>query len=345
MKFIDIAEVRVKAGDGGLGMSHFRRERYVPFGGPDGGNGGRGGNIVLEGSNGLGTLLDFRYNRYHEAEDGGKGGTNNRVGKCASDKVLKVPCGTIVYDADTSEVIGEILENGETLVVALGGKGGIGNALFASSRNQAPLKTIPPEPGERKSLRLELKMIADVGIVGSPNAGKSTLITVISSATPKVADYPFTTLVPNLGVVSHKDCDPFVVADVPGLIPGASEGKGLGYEFLRHVERCRVLLHLVDGSAESFATLKSDFEGIIRELELYNAELLKRPRLTIISKIDSAAQASEDETETPLEQFRAYLKSIHTPWLEVSSATRQGLSAMLDEVVAKLTTTNEGKDS
>ena len=341
MKFIDIADIKVKAGDGGPGMAHFRREKYVPFGGPDGGNGGEGGDVIFLGDEGLSTLLDFRYQRNHEAQDGERGGTNNRVGGRGKPIILKVPCGTLIADIDTGETIGEILHQGHEIVVAKGGRGGIGNAVFASSRNQAPTKIIPPQPGERRSLRLELKMIADVGIFGSPNAGKSTLITVISSATPKVADYPFTTLVPNLGVVSHKDFRPFVVADVPGLIPGASEGRGLGHDFLRHVERTKVLIHLVDGAISPIEALKADYEGILTELRLYDEKLLNRPRLTVISKVDLVQNVDLETGEpidgpTSLDEFRSYLKEKGVPWLEISSAHRKGLSELLDATVETL---------
>jgi GTP-binding protein len=339
MKFIDVTDIKVKAGDGGPGMAHFRREKYVPFGGPDGGNGGDGGNVVFEGDEGLSTLLDFRYQRNHEADDGGRGGTNNRQGARGGDKVLRVPCGTVLMDSELGEVIGEVLYHGHQVLVAKGGKGGIGNSLFATSRNQAPTKTIPPEAGERRNVRLELKMIADIGIIGSPNAGKSTLITVISAATPKVADYPFTTLVPNLGVVSHKDAAPFVVADVPGLIPGASEGKGLGHDFLRHVERTRALIHLVDGSQETFEAIRDDYEGILTELRLYDETLLTRPRMTVISKLDLLFEDDTDsvnEAGEALAQFRGYLKSKGERWFEISSAHRKGLVELLDEVVRLL---------
>jgi GTP-binding protein len=344
MKFIDTAEIQVKAGDGGTGMSHFRREANVAFGGPDGGNGGRGGNIIFEGHEGLHTLLDFRFNRIHEAEPGGKGGTNNRQGKVGEDLVLKVPCGTVVYDSDSGEMIGEVIKHEQQLVVASGGKGGVGNHVFVSSSNQAPTKTIPPAMGERKSIRLELKMLADVGIIGAPNAGKSTLITVISAARPKVADYPFTTLVPNLGVVSHKDADPFVVADVPGLIAGASEGKGLGHEFLRHIERTRVLIHLVDASQETSEAMISDYEGILTELHLYDPELLKRPRLTALTKFYLVIPEGEDEylNEDAIKEFRAYLKAKNVDFMELSSARRLGISNMLDKVVELLDTLKEG---
>ena len=346
MKFIDTAEIKVKAGDGGLGMSHFRREKYVPAGGPDGGNGGNGGDVYLEATEGLSTLLDFRYQRYYEAEAGGKGGTNNRQGKTGETLTLKVRCGTVAYDIESGELIGEVLYEGHRLLVAKGGKGGIGNTLFVNSRNQAPTKTIPPVIGENRSIRLELKMIADVGIIGSPNAGKSTLITVISAARPKVADYPFTTLVPTLGVVSHKEANPFVVADVPGLIPGASQGKGLGHDFLRHIERTCVLIHLIDGSQETAEAMISDYDGILEELALYDGALLQRPRITVISKVDSLA-GEELEENTNLDAligFKNYLKLKKTPFFEISSAFRIGINELLDkliEVLSELKNTGE----
>lgn len=343
MKFIDIAEISVKAGDGGLGMSHFRREKYVPAGGPDGGNGGDGGNVLLEATERLATLLDFRYQRYHQAQSGGKGGTNNRQGKCGEDLVLKVPCGTVAYDCETSEMIGEVLQEGDQITLAQGGRGGLGNMVFVSSRNQAPTRVVAPILGQIRSIRLELKMIADVGIIGSPNAGKSTLITVISSARPKVADYPFTTLVPTLGVVSHKDFPPFVVADVPGLIPGASQGKGLGYEFLRHIERTRILIHLIDGSQDTTEAMISDYEGILEELNQYNKNLLERPRITVISKLDFLGhQEDEGDLENQSNQHEAlngfyqYLKIRKQPYFEISSAFRIGIDKLLDTLIENL---------
>jgi GTPase len=337
VKFVDTAQIKVKAGDGGLAMAHFRREKYIPFGGPDGGNGGRGGNVFLEGHEGMGTLLDFRYNRIHEAENGGKGGTNNRQGGMGEDLILQVPCGTIAIDSDTGLPIGEVLYHGHKLLVANGGRGGLGNHLFASSRNQAPTKIIPPDPGETKNLKLELKVIADIAIIGAPNAGKSTLISVISAATPKVADYPFTTLVPNLGVVSHKDAQPFVVADVPGLIVGASEGKGLGFDFLRHVERAPILVHLVDGSQGDFESMKLEYEGILNELQKYKPELLDRPRITVISKCElvQAEQNTEEENLVlqACEQLEKYFEANQIKFFKISSAARIGLSELLDEVL------------
>lgn len=340
MKFIDIAEIKVKAGDGGAGMSHFRREKYVPFGGPDGGDGGDGGQVFLEGDAGLSTLLDFRYRRIHEALSGKPGGTNNRTGRRGKDCVLRVPCGTLVRDSETNEIIGEVLTDSQRLLVAKGGRGGIGNGGFATSQNQAPTRTIPCSHGERRSLILELKMIADVGIIGAPNAGKSTLVTVISAARPKVADYPFTTLVPSLGVVSHKEAPPFVVADVPGLIPGASQGKGLGHEFLRHIERTRILLHLIDGSQDSADAMIEDFLAILKELSEYRQDLLERPRITVISKIDRAHDSENPEQHTEaLTTFARYLESQQIQHLMISAAERQGISTLLDatiELLAKL---------
>lgn len=341
MKFIDTAEIKVKAGDGGIGISHFRREKYVPAGGPDGGNGGNGGSVFLEAKNGFSTLLDFRYQRFYEAEAGGKGGINNRQGKSGENLSLSVPCGTVALDCETGEIIGEVLYQGDRLLLAKGGKGGIGNTLFANSRNQAPTKTIPPGIGESREIRLELKMIADVGIIGSPNAGKSTLITVISAARPKVADYPFTTLVPTLGVVSHKEFSPFVVADVPGLIPGASQGKGLGHDFLRHIERTSILIHLIDGSQDTSESMISDYNGILEELSLYDKSLLNRPRLTVISKVDSLMNDEEGDdivNQEALNGFRSYLKLKKTSYLEISSAYRVGISELLDKVIEILNT-------
>jgi len=347
MKFIDTAEINVKAGDGGIGMSHFRREKYIPTGGPDGGNGGDGGNVYIEATERLATLLDFRYMRYHQAQAGGKGGTNNRQGKRGDDLVLKVPCGTVAYDADSQDIIGEVLVEGDRLLLAQGGRGGLGNVVFTSSRNQAPTRVVAPILGQIRAVRLELKMIADVGIIGSPNAGKSTLITVISSARPKVADYPFTTLVPTLGVVSYKDFPPFVVADVPGLISGASQGKGLGYDFLRHIERTRVLIHLVDGSQDTTEAMISDYEGILSELGQYNKELLERPRLTVISKLDflGAENVPETDQEDENAAYKGFCKYLHLkkqPYIEISSAFRIGIDKLLAALAAQL---NHQKES
>ena len=266
MQFIDLAEVEVIAGKGGDGIVAFRREKYVPAGGPAGGNGGWGGSVIFQASDRLQTLLDFRYAKILKAEDGKKGGPNNCTGAKGSDRIIEVPCGTIVTNVDTGEFVGDLTTDGETLCVAKGGKGGLGNKHFLSNSNRAPEHALPGLEGETKHLRLELKLIAEVGIIGLPNAGKSTLISSLSSAKPKVANYPFTTLVPNLGVVRKPTGDGTVFADIPGLISGASEGIGLGHDFLRHIERTRVLLHLIDATANNPV---ADYKIIQQELEAY----------------------------------------------------------------------------
>ncbi len=284
MQFIDLAEIEVAAGKGGDGMVSFRREKYVPAGGPSGGNGGWGGSVILTASQNLQTLLDFRYARIFKAEDGKKGGPNNCTGAKGSDRLIEVPCGTLVSDANTGEFIGDLTVDGETLCVAQGGKGGLGNKHFLSNRNRAPEHALPGLEGETRRLRLELKLIAEVGIIGLPNAGKSTLISSLSSAKPKVANYPFTTLVPNLGVVRKPTGDGTVFADIPGLISGASEGVGLGHDFLRHIERTRILLHLIDATADDPI---GDYQTIQQELTAYGHGLPQRPQIIALNKIDA----------------------------------------------------------
>ena len=323
MQFIDLAEVEVVAGKGGDGMVAFRREKYVPAGGPAGGNGGWGGSVILTASNRLQTLLDFRYARIFKAEDGKKGGPNNCTGAKGSDRLIQVPCGTLITDADTGEYIGDLTTDGETLIVAAGGKGGLGNKHFLSNRNRAPEHALPGLEGETRRLRLELKLIAEVGIIGLPNAGKSTLISSLSSAKPKVADYPFTTLVPNLGVVRKPTGDGTVFADIPGLISGASEGVGLGHDFLRHIERTRVLLHLIDGTADNPI---ADYETIQEELEAYGHGLPNRPQIIAFNKID----AVEDDI---LELLTSELRELTSvPIFHVSAVTRSGLGNLLQKI-------------
>ena len=332
MKFVDIVEVKVKSGDGGRGMSHFRREKYVPTGGPDGGNGGKGGNVILQGDEGLQTLLDFHFQGFYEAQKGAHGGTNRKAGRSGEDITVKVPVGTIIYDQETQESLGELLTDKEQILICEGGRGGIGNSCFPSSRNQAPTRTVPPGPGIEKTLRFELKLIADVGIIGSPNAGKSTLISVISSAKPKIADYPFTTLVPNLGVVSHRQNPPFVIADVPGLIEGASQGKGLGHDFLRHVERTKVLVHLIDGSV-SFDEMVKSYESILNELNLYNPQILEEKAIiTVLSKMDADIM---DQSSDVL-RFKGYLTEHSIEFYEISALNRKGLTELLDHLMLTL---------
>jgi GTP-binding protein len=283
MKFIDEAVIEVAGGNGGVGCVSFRREKFVPKGGPDGGNGGRGGSVILRANRHLTTLLDFHYKRTYQAPRGDHGLGSRKTGRSAEDIVLDVPVGTLVRDGATSEIIADMVNDGELAVVARGGRGGRGNAEFATSTNQAPREFEQGEDGEHRSLLLELKLLADIGLVGLPNAGKSTLISVISAAHPKVADYPFTTLVPNLGIVKVAEGKSFVVADIPGLIEGAHLGKGLGIQFLKHVERTKALVFLLDCSSDSPA---ADFAVLLNELKSYNKALGRKPRIVVLTKTD-----------------------------------------------------------
>lgn len=329
MQFIDRVEVEVEAGKGGDGMVAFRREKYVPAGGPSGGNGGRGGSVILVATEQLQTLLDFKYAHRFKAEDGKRGGPNNCTGASGSDRILKVPCGTMVYDADTDEIVGDLIDPNQTLCVAAGGKGGLGNQHFLSNRNRAPEKALPGLLGEIRQLRLELKLLAEVGIIGLPNAGKSTLISVLSAARPKIADYPFTTLIPNLGVVRKPTGDGTVFADIPGLIEGAHLGAGLGHDFLRHIERTRVLLHLVDVTAEDPI---ADYQVIQEELAAYGHGLGDRPQIVAMNKID-ATDRNDEELEaifTELERLSA------APVFQISAVAQMGVEPMLQAVWTEL---------
>lgn len=328
MQFIDQAEIEVEAGKGGDGIVAFRREKYVPAGGPSGGNGGRGGSIYFRVVENLQTLLDFRYKHRFEAENGFRGGPNNCTGANGKDLVIEVPCGTIIYDADTEEILADLVESSQTLLIAQGGKGGLGNQHFLSNRNRAPEYALPGLPGEIKHLRLELKLLAEVGIIGLPNAGKSTLISALSAARPKIADYPFTTLVPNLGVVRKPSGDGTVFADIPGLIEGASGGAGLGHDFLRHIERTRVLLHLIDATSEDVI---SDYQTIQQELEAYGRGLSQRPQIVALNKIDAVDQTID------LEILASQLDHLsNSSVFLVSAVTGVGLDSMLQEIWSKL---------
>ncbi|MDQ3799461.1 MAG: GTPase ObgE [Acidobacteriota bacterium] len=328
--FIDRAKIRIKAGDGGNGVTAFRREKFVPRGGPSGGDGGRGGSVWLEADEGLNTLLHLRYNPEHKAERGRHGEGSNRHGKDGEDVTVKVPVGTQVFDAQTNDLIFDFTEAGQRFLAAKGGKGGWGNAHFATPTRRAPKFHYTGRPGEEKELQLELKLIADVGLVGFPNAGKSTLISVISAAKPKIADYPFTTLEPNLGVVDLGDYKTFIVADIPGLIEGASEGAGLGDRFLRHVERTKLILHLVDVSSLSGRNPVEDYEIINRELANYNQDLAQRPQIVVATKIDAL-----DEPER-LENLRQRAQADGKPFLEISSVTNQGTKELVSAVAQQL---------
>jgi GTPase len=321
--FIDRVKIRIKAGDGGNGVTAFRREKFVPRGGPSGGDGGVGGDVWLESDEGLNTLLHLRYNPEHKAERGRHGEGSNRHGKRGSDVTVKVPVGTQVHDAATGELLFDFTEPVQRFLAARGGKGGWGNAHFATPTRRAPKYHYNGRPGEEKELQLELKLIADVGLVGFPNAGKSTLISVISAAKPKIADYPFTTIEPNLGVVDMGEFRTFVVADIPGLIEGASEGAGLGDRFLRHVERTQLLLHLVDISSFSGRDAVEDLEVIDRELAAYNEDLALRPQIVVATKID----ALDDEDR--LAAVKARARETNRPFMAISSVTNAGVSELL----------------
>ncbi|HHJ13615.1 MAG TPA: Obg family GTPase CgtA [Gammaproteobacteria bacterium] len=291
MKFVDEATIDVKAGDGGNGAVSFRREKFIPLGGPDGGDGGDGGSVWLQADAGLNTLADFRYERRFEAQRGENGRGRNCTGRSGEDRVVQVPLGTLVYDEDTGELLGDLVEPGQRLRVAQGGFHGIGNARYKSSTNRAPRQSKPGTPGEQRRLRLELKLLADVGLLGKPNAGKSTLIRALSAARPKVADYPFTTLYPNLGVVRVESHRSFVMADIPGLIEGAAGGAGLGVQFLRHLSRSGLLLHLVDVAPPDGSDPAQDVRVIERELKAFSAELGERERWLVLNKIDLLPEA------------------------------------------------------
>ena len=320
--FIDEARILVKAGDGGNGCLAFRREKFVPRGGPSGGDGGRGGDVTLVSSEHQNTLLQFRFNPEHKAERGRHGEGSQRTGAEGRSLDVQVPVGTVVYDESTGERLYDFTQPGERFTVARGGKGGKGNARFATSTHQAPTEHEPGFPGEEKRLRLELKLLADVGLVGFPNAGKSTLIARISAARPKIADYPFTTLEPNLGVVQFDDFRSFVVADIPGLIEGAHLGHGLGIQFLRHIERTRLLAHLVDVSDSSGRDPVHDFETVMQELASFSDDLVRKPMIIVATKMDVAQDPER------MARLRKLAAERGLPCFEISSVTGQGIEAL-----------------
>jgi GTPase len=326
--FVDEVDIHVTAGDGGRGALSFRREKYVPRGGPDGGDGGAGGSVYIVATPRKNTLVDFRFHPEFEARRGGHGQGSNKSGQTGDDLEIEVPIGTLVYEKSPEigerQLVADLAHTGDRVLIAKGGRGGMGNARFATSTNRAPRKTQPGEPGEEKFLRLELKLLADAGLVGFPNAGKSTLISRISAARPKIADYPFTTLTPNLGVVSMSDDRSFVVADVPGLIEGAHAGQGLGHQFLRHIERTKVLLHLVDVSGASGRDPAADFETINEELRLFDPAVAAKPQIVAANKIDAL-----DDPER-LKALERRVKKARLPFFRISGVTGEGIDALLE---------------
>ena len=319
--FIDYAEIDIKAGDGGNGAVTFRREKYVPKGGPSGGNGGRGGDVVIEAHHNLSTLLDFRYKKHYIAKDGDLGANSLKDGKDGKDILINVPVGTIIKDAGSGKILFDLDTDNKRVIIAKGGKGGKGNSNFATPTNQAPRYAEPGKPGEMKKIIMELKLIADVGLVGFPNAGKSTLISKISAAKPKIADYPFTTLEPVLGIVRYKDYQSFTVADIPGIIEGAHEGKGLGIKFLRHIERTRILLFLIEVTSEN---IQKDHDVLLNELKTYSPALAKKTIITALSKADLLEEPDLKKIA------KKKIKNSDSPLLIFSSATNQGVPELLD---------------
>lgn len=330
MKFIDETKIRVFAGDGGRGCVSFRREKYVPRGGPNGGNGGQGGDVVMVADPQLTTLLDLRYQKQYKAGRGQHGMGSDCHGRRGDDRVIHVPVGTIIRDAASGEVIGDLPTAGERVIVAAGGRGGKGNAHFVSSTHRSPRFAQPGEPGEERELEIELRLLADVGIIGLPNAGKSTLIAAISAVRPKIADYPFTTLVPNLGVVGYEEGKSFVVADIPGLIEGAHEGHGLGHKFLRHVMRTHLLIHLIDASQIDPEDPLADWNTVNRELALFDPELAKKPQIVVANKIDlpDARENVKILARRLPQEFR--------PLYTISAATTENVQKLVQTVGGKL---------
>ena len=318
--FIDEAKIVVLSGRGGNGCLSFRREKFVPKGGPDGGNGGKGGSVIIRANKQLSTLMDYRYQRTYRAEHGAHGQGSNKTGRNGKDIVLFVPCGTLLKDDETGAILSDLVNDGDEVIVAKGGKGGRGNGEFATSTNQAPRKTENGQPGEERTIQFELKLLADVGLVGLPNAGKSTLISRISAAKPKIADYPFTTLVPNLGIVSYGEYKSFVVADLPGLIEGAHDGKGLGIQFLKHIERTKILVFLIECFNDD---IKKQYKILLNELEQFNPELVKKSKIVALTKLDTADDS-----------IREKISAVKIPKtvaiIPISSVSGEGLKYLVD---------------
>ena len=330
MKFIDEVTLQCASGHGGAGCVSFRREKFIPFGGPNGGDGGRGGDLIFEATKSLSTLLELRHKQHQKAERGQHGMGKDRHGAAGEDLIIKVPVGTLIKDAETGEELADLTEDGQRVVLLKGGRGGQGNARFATATNKAPKFAQPGEEGEERKLRLELKLMADVGLLGLPNAGKSSLISKVSAARPKVADYPFTTLAPSLGVVGYKDYRSFVMADIPGIIEGAHAGAGLGHRFLKHLERSGILVHLVDISGLPESDPFGAFEAVNRELALFSEELGDKAQIVALTKMDLPA------AQEHLEEATAWFQERKIAVYPISSATGQGVEALLDAIAQRL---------
>jgi len=333
--FIDNAKITIKSGDGGNGVVSFRREKYVPKGGPNGGDGGKGGDVIFKADNSLATLIDFRYKRIYKAQNGAHGQGGDKTGKNGQDIIIKVPCGSIIKDVESGGILADLIDNADEYIAAKGGKGGKGNSHFATATNQTPRFAEDGKKGEEHEIEIELKLLADVGLVGLPNAGKSTLISKISAAKPKIADYPFTTLVPNLGIVRYKDFQSFVVADIPGLIEGAHTGKGLGIRFLKHIERTKVLIFLIDSTLLPYKEDKTeDYKILVNELKGYDKKLLEKPKIICFTKVD----ALTDEQKKDLSKIKfdgrkkkGEEQGAKTHVLKISAISGENIKKLLDE--------------
>ena len=330
VNFIDYVKIYCRSGKGGAGCMHLHRAKYLPKGGPDGGDGGRGGHVILQGNRNLWTLLHLKYQKHIMATDGGKGGDSRSFGKDGEDKIIEVPLGTVVYDGDTCEFLCEVKEHGQKIVLLKGGRGGLGNWHFRTATNQAPRYAQPGEPAIERNVIMQLKVLADVGLVGFPNAGKSTLLSVVSAAKPEIADYPFTTLTPQLGIVSYRDGQSFCMADIPGIIEGAAEGKGLGLRFLRHIERNAVLLFMVPATSEN---IEKEYTILLKELEKYNPQLLSKARILAISKCDALTEAEIKKLQTKIKRLTTKLG---LPILPISSVAGQGINELKDALWVEL---------
>ena len=330
--FIDYVKIYCRSGKGGAGCMHLHRAKYLPKGGPDGGDGGKGGSIILRGNRNLWTLLHLKYQKHIMATDGGKGGQSRSFGKDGEDKIIEVPCGTVVYDGETGEYICEVKEHKEQVVLLKGGRGGLGNWHFRTATNQAPRYAQPGEPAQERTVIMQLKVLADVGLVGFPNAGKSTLLSVVSAAKPEIADYPFTTLTPQLGIVSYRDGRSFCMADIPGIIEGAAEGKGLGLRFLRHIERNAVLLFMVPATSKDIV---AEYEILLHELEKYNPELLTKARILAVTKCD-LPRVDEEGKELPAIDYKKLSKKLGIEVLPISSVAGQGIDELKDALWTEL---------